>query len=288
MERNLIGNNIKNLRKTFGETQMDLAYALGLDSPNAISNYEKGIRLPRPEIRKKIASHYRITEDELVYSNLSEMSLPAYQLNYKDALLSILPIIHTDNAMEDIDFKNGYEAHNKEIETLNTEQNDLTPNFDICIDAYFDSYYKNKTPEALCNILWWFLLMTFSICNQWVSNGSDDLKHHKLCVKDFMKKYYLRDCSDDYISCEMSDNDKQDLSELNKIVVDLLQELNKYPEYNDLVAYYSALRYIFGCVDNELTFEMNKTIGAEMMNSLCLLKNKYANKFLNIELGKTK
>ena len=54
MDNNKIGQNIKNLRYIFDETQLELADAVGLDSPNAISNYEKGIRLPNEEIKMKM------------------------------------------------------------------------------------------------------------------------------------------------------------------------------------------------------------------------------------------
>lgn len=45
-----VGRNICLLRKAFGETQMELSLAIGINSPNAISNYENGIRIPEREI----------------------------------------------------------------------------------------------------------------------------------------------------------------------------------------------------------------------------------------------
>jgi len=49
---NQLEKNIKYLRTAYGESQLDLALAVGLNSPNAIANYEKGIRSPKPDIRK--------------------------------------------------------------------------------------------------------------------------------------------------------------------------------------------------------------------------------------------
>lgn len=43
MLKNQLGRNIKSLRTAYGETQLELALAVGLDSPNAIANYEKEI-----------------------------------------------------------------------------------------------------------------------------------------------------------------------------------------------------------------------------------------------------
>lgn len=39
---NNIGNNIRCLRRAYGETQSELSSVLGLESPNTISNYERG------------------------------------------------------------------------------------------------------------------------------------------------------------------------------------------------------------------------------------------------------
>ena len=69
MLKNQLGRNIKSLRTAYGETQLELALAVGLDSPNAIANYEKGDRKPKSEIRSRIAAHFRITEEELANSD---------------------------------------------------------------------------------------------------------------------------------------------------------------------------------------------------------------------------
>lgn len=81
-----LGKNIKYLRTAYGETQLDLALAVGLDSPNAIANYENGGRTPKPDIRKKIAIHYRITEDELIHSDFSGLKVPTNLLNDKEKI----------------------------------------------------------------------------------------------------------------------------------------------------------------------------------------------------------
>ena len=67
-----LSSNIKSLRRVYGEEQLDLANAIGLTIP-AVSNYERGERIPKRDIIARIAKHYRITEDELLYSDLSNM-----------------------------------------------------------------------------------------------------------------------------------------------------------------------------------------------------------------------
>lgn len=71
MKQSLLANNIGILRTTFGETQLDLALVLGLNSPNTISNYESGNRKPNDETIRKMAKHYNITEYELCNIDLS-------------------------------------------------------------------------------------------------------------------------------------------------------------------------------------------------------------------------
>lgn len=46
---NRLGKNIKYLRTAYNESQLSLALDIGLDSPNAIANYEKGTRNPKPD-----------------------------------------------------------------------------------------------------------------------------------------------------------------------------------------------------------------------------------------------
>ena len=77
-----LGENINILLEFYGETQLELAHRIGLESPNTISNYITGIRKPKQIIRQKIAEHFRITEDELMYGDLTPL------LSMKDTLRS--------------------------------------------------------------------------------------------------------------------------------------------------------------------------------------------------------
>lgn len=83
MKQSLLANNIWTLRTAFGETQLDLALALGLNSSNTISNYESGSRKPNNKIIIKLSKHYNITEYELCNTNLSDY-LEAKNLLHSD------------------------------------------------------------------------------------------------------------------------------------------------------------------------------------------------------------
>lgn len=62
-----MNNNIfKNLRLDVGMTQKELGDAVGL-SPTAIARYEKGSRIPKPEIIEKLADVLNVTPGTLVF-----------------------------------------------------------------------------------------------------------------------------------------------------------------------------------------------------------------------------
>jgi len=52
-----LGKNIRCLRKAFGETQLDLAIAIGASGSNVISQYESGERIPERDYLLKMAKH---------------------------------------------------------------------------------------------------------------------------------------------------------------------------------------------------------------------------------------
>lgn len=51
-----MSSNIKNLRRVYGEEQIDLANAIGLTIP-AVSNYERGERVPKRDIIARMDIH---------------------------------------------------------------------------------------------------------------------------------------------------------------------------------------------------------------------------------------
>lgn len=56
---------LKNLRKEYGITQIELAKKLGISSV-AISLYESGKRLPQPEILNEIANYFNVSTEYLL------------------------------------------------------------------------------------------------------------------------------------------------------------------------------------------------------------------------------
>ena len=72
MDKIRLGNNIKSLRKAFGETQDDLGFILGVNN-NTISQYENGKNIPKDDYLMLIANHYLVSVEELVTGDFSDM-----------------------------------------------------------------------------------------------------------------------------------------------------------------------------------------------------------------------
>lgn len=66
---NIIGQNIRRLRLKNGETQKQLADALGY-GPTTIANYESGYRQPDIQTVSEIALRYGVSIDALLFSEL--------------------------------------------------------------------------------------------------------------------------------------------------------------------------------------------------------------------------
>ena len=278
---NMISKNIKSLRIAYGESQLDLALSIELDSPNAIANYEKGIRIPKPEIRKRIAKHYRITEEELMYSDFSGLHFPKSIFGDKEKMiemsLEMFPVIKTEQAIRNAEFRTGFEAHLRIIEAMKNSITGNDSDYDVC----FESYDKCEMPEATANILGLFLLLEIFMKNQWMRDGAEALSKNRINGDELLKKYYLKDFDDMSESQGFSeDMNEREMSEFEECISDLLKELRKHSEWSDLVDYYVAIRYLHGCVDNSQTDEMNKAIGGEMLLVFAQFGNVYAKKFL--------
>lgn len=278
------GKNIKYLRTAYGETQLELALAVGLDSPNTIANYEKGERSSKPNIRKKIALHYRITEDELIHSDFSALHVPSSRLGDKEKMMEMtllmLPIICTEKAMKDSLFQKGHEAHMRALDAVKEGRTYTDFDSDTCIDAYSDSYDTSKTPESVANLLWWLLILEMSVKNPWMIEGAKALNDKRVSNGAFFKSFYLKDCSIKEEENCSEDVEQKNLEGLDQEIIELLKKLKKDAQYSSLADYYTALRYVLGCVNNELTEAMNKAVGAEMLWAFTRLGNEYAKKFI--------
>lgn len=283
MKRSLLANNIGILRTTFGETQLDLALVLGLNSPNTISNYESGNRKPNDGTVRKLARHYNITVYELCNTDLSDYlkmekffhrDLVYFGKNSKKKLLTIFPVFYTkENKNETF-----VAAHKRHREIINKLSEDFN-------DVYLDELYF-EIDENYCNLYLEnddYISLANSIGIQCLYEFNEIIEERFLLKKEMetlpsnpkYKDFYLRNCLDD----NNEDTKKMKVDENIELDIELLMEC---PEFKDLSYYYIALRYIYGAVNDNLTFEMSGLIGRTMMNAFANAGNKYALRYIKL------
>lgn len=66
MQTEKIATRLVQLRKSRGETQKEVADAIGVETMT-ISYYESGQRIPRDEIKIKLANHYDVSVQTLFF-----------------------------------------------------------------------------------------------------------------------------------------------------------------------------------------------------------------------------
>ena len=284
MSKDQLAKNIKRLRTVYGETQFELAMSIGLESPNSISNYEKGVRSPKPETRKKIASHFHVTEDELLHADFSDLCFSPNAFNDKEEMvemsLLMFPVLSSEDALKNNSFHKAYDAHMRAIESMKAGKGCSEADINICLDLYSDAAEKDDIPEASANLLWWLLISEFIIKNQWILNIADALNNSSGKSSELLKSHYLRDMSEDAADPDAPEIEQSEMDDFDEAIKEILKELKQDSRLASLADYYLALRYSLGCINNELTEDMNRVIGNEMMCAFAELGNVYAKRFI--------
>lgn len=284
-----LGANIKALRKTFGETQSDLLFAIGMEgsSPSTISQYETGDRIPERDALIKIARHYRITEDELINGNFSHLrnlsQKPANDKEINKKMFDrILPLISSDKALENSSFCQAYDLHlelyNNILQDLSYDENKIVK----CLELY-EKATEDGVIEACANILWWNMLMAFalSFITPEMYENLSVLRKEKLTIKDIVKLGYLPSFENEPTEqqIELTEARKEFAEESQVNIIVNIYKLKHNNEYSELGDYYLALSHKFGAISPSLSYEMNSAIGDELLWNFSLMQNPYAKKF---------
>lgn len=284
-----LGKNIRRLRKSYGETQLDLAIAIGVSGSSVISQYESGERVPEREYLFRIAKHYRITEYELLNGDFKDTrkfaSLPVGDATFgMEVLKRMLPIVCTERAREHPKFKDAYVLHNHILDAIMEDAEIEEDDFEKCLDLYKAARAEGIV-EAAANHLWWLMFIGFAMsqCTPQLIEYIDMEDISKITGKSFFRGYLP---SFDETSNEKEVDANQDRSEFLKeneldLVIDIML-LRKSKEFSDLGDYYLALRHIFSLLRNTLDPEMNKLVGGELLLTFSLMGNKYCDDFLSI------
>lgn len=280
-----LGANIRSLRIAYGETQEQLGEAIFVEK-NTVSYYENGKREPNKETLSAIANHFMVSVGELLHSDLT--ALPTIKVNDKDAFYKnidiILPIVSSENALKNENFKKAFETHKAFYEQLHNISMDGIENIDICIDGYLDATEDDENIEAeaaaAANFisLWYFMMIGMKTTPELMKNKPAILINF---TRDENARKEIEDISPSFeadakaLIGEIYDDEMKDL------ISEMLTIVKRSNCWSDLADYYLALQYAFNFVDNDLGVGFNLRIGTEMMTAFATVKNKYANQFIS-------
>ena len=278
---NYLVSNLKHLRKSYGETQEELAKALYLEK-NTISQYESGSRKPDEETLKGIAKRYGVTMDSLLYEDLSFVpDMLAYYSDIDSNFLMVsgfFPIYRLDRRFDTKTIR-AFEAHKQLL--FGSSEVDI----DLIIEAYDEAYDKfdidsDEFLVIAVNLLSLCILLYSSIFNEASVKQIEDFllkdKKSKKEISSFVLNVVLPSFNDNEVR---SPQFKRDLNVGLLYLIEILKESRKYSKVAD---YFFALRYMFNLVDNDYDYATNQLIGSELINGLSRLNNPYAKKFIQI------
>ena len=281
-----VGNNIRALRKAYGETQQKLGEVLGVEK-NTVSYYETGQRKPDKTILTLLSQHYMVSVEELLYSDLTCVG----QINVdKDAfwknIRSLFPQFKTDISMQNEHFKRAYRLHDQLYSELIYSNLDNMDNIFKAIDEYektLDDEVDKCATSA--NIIALAMLIVVLI-----KATPLILQNRPALVEQLADR-------DVHFRKALSEIDPESIKELQEVAEifddpEMNKELNKYlkiikhsPEWSDLADYYIALKYLYNIESNDLNWGFNQRIGIEIMSSFASLGNKYAIRYIRFQIG---
>ncbi len=154
---------------------------------------------------------------------------------------------------------------------------------DICFDHYYDALQDNDIKaEAAANYLaLWYLLLTAikaipSILNIRPAPLQQFIEKSEL-TKSIPENRVDKFKTDARLCLENINN-----SELEQFASLLLPIVKESAQWSDLAYYYLALQYILCLVDNGVDWNINKSIGAGMIEAFGSVGNEYALQLIKI------
>lgn len=284
-----LGANIKSLREFYGITQDELAMDIGLGKESRtsiISQYESGKRIPSRETLSKIAKRFGFVENELIYGDYTKMpklyEKPFKSKKYQKSMFeAVLPIITSENALKNINFKEGVVKHERLYNGILAGNYFDENEFNKCLELYINASDENII-EARANYLWWLMFfgLWYTFFTPKTLYAAELFQDNKGSAKQMILSFLpsIEDENDE----EMIQFSKDRAEFINDSEIDLLANiaiLKKSQYYSELGDYYLALLYILG-LRNNMSKEMAYSIGNELMALFAGLGNKYAKAFM--------
>lgn len=283
-----VGKNIRSLRQAVGESQERLGEAVGV-TKNAINMYEMAKREPSKGTLSKIASHYMVSVDELIHSDLSDLQKLKFNNNaFLENIELVLPIMTSENAEKNKHFRRALEAHRRLYDGLHKLSLEDVDCIDICFDGYMevcdDEIIGAEASADLIAI--WYLLQLFTVTGMIMMDRPALIT--QLAVRDKKTRNALdamEDKKDDFERDLQKAGSAFKSIELIEHITELKKRLKQSSRFSNLCDYYLALQYFWNFEDNDLTIYFNRRIGVEMLNAFSSVGNCYAARFLEFCLN---
>ena len=284
-----IGNNIRALRNAFGETQQELGDAVGVVD-STIANYEKGLRQADHETLTAISRHYSITVDDLMHSDFTTIGKISFDYTYTwKNIDKILPIIESEQALEDDYFRRANKYHHEMYDLLKKDDDHAFNVYDQCMDQYFKAANNEDiTAEVSANMLSIIFIMLSALKMVPIVLKTKPALLLQNAKNNSKAKHVLENIDPDFETDAKEALHELSTPEFRDMMSEMMLELKASPQYSDLAYYYIAIMYTWGVVDNDMPIEFNARVGAEMMDALIELKNPYAAKYFLFAKGITK
>lgn len=283
-----LGKQIRALREAFGETQLELAAALGYDSPTTISMYENGWRgRDKYDMVSKIAMHYRISEEALLHRDFEAAGYMDLMIDdsekLRQAISRILPVHQSKSALGDEEFLKTWKRNKQAADTIVRSMQFREQDFQICMEGYRNTFDSKKIPEAAANILWWITVYGLFQCYPRIPEGLRKLGKGQITKRGFFKDYFLISNTDVDESKREQDSSSGRMAFQTRFISEadeLLEWLYMIPEGYKIADYYAVCLLRFGLSGSHSSVAALSETGAEMMRILARIGNPYATEYL--------
>ena len=292
MEENQLGKNIKHLRKSNSEKQVDLASLLGFHG-SEISQYEAGKRTPNLETLETIAAHYSTTIDDLIKTDMSgignkDLSFRSFD-QIEEVFLKYLPLMCSESSLDNQIFARGY-GYCKQI--IHQHSTGIIPlgklYFEGALDAFNriiqDDGTQDIRMEAVANKLW----IIFAIGGGYSTVNIEGIYANRSTLETkmlgnlqpFIKaiQQIQTKVSPEAIRVQEAEKNKF-IEQYDEEIVKCIKTLKSDPAWSDLGDYYFALWYDLSLVKSKHSQEIMDVVAQELMDGLKKLGNKYAIQF---------
>lgn len=281
-----LGANIRSLRTAYGETQEQLGEAIFVEK-NTVSFYENGKREPNKETLTAIANHYVVSVEELLYSDLTGIGpIIVDQYAFNKNIDIIFPIISSEKALSNDNFKKAFNAHKELYNQLHKGSFDGFGNGDVCEEGYRAALEDNEIrAEVAANILALLCLIMalFKNIPETLRNKPASLR--QVAARDEAIREAIENKDPSFEADVKEILDEIDTEEMKNTMSEMLTVVKESKDWSDLAYYYLALQYAWNLVDNDLGRGYNQRIGVEMLSAFISVNNQYAARYLKYYFG---